>query len=396
MIQEETDEKYMRRCLQLARNGQLLAKPNPMVGAVIVSKEGRIIGEGYHVRCGEGHAEVNAFAAVKKADEPLLHEATIYVSLEPCSHYGKTPPCADLIISKGVRRVVCGCIDPFAEVQGRGVKKIREAGIEVTVGVLEKECLELNKRFITYNTHHRPYVILKWAQTDSRLTNTPFNTTTDTPFNTTTDTPFNTTTDTPFNTPASPSPLPLPHREGSNHRDSPDDASIINGSKDGVTTCTKNSSVAYIGNLPGKDYQPLIISTPFTKMLVHKMRAENDAILVGKTTKEMEHPQLTVREWSGPNPEKLVLTSQPTKAGEYATPAEILSHLYAEKKQSLIVEGGAKTLQSFLDAGLWDEIRIESAPFTVNEGIEAPKLPENIRVVKVEKYVNTIITYERV
>ena len=151
----------------------------------------------------------------------------------------------------------------------------------------------------------------------------------------------------------------------------------------------------YIGNLPSKNYQPLIISTPFTKMLVHKMRAENDAILVGKTTEELEQPQLTVREWSGPSPEKLVLTSQPTKAGEYATPAEVLSHLYAEKKQSLIVEGGAKTLQSFLDAGLWDEIRVESAPFTVNEGIEAPKLPDNIRIVKVEKYVNTIVTYER-
>ena len=371
MKQEKTDEKYMRRCLQLARNGQQLAKPNPMVGAVIVSKEGRIIGEGYHVRCGKGHAEVNAFASVRKEDEALLREATVYVSLEPCSHYGKTPPCADLIISKGVRRVVCGCIDPFAEVQGRGVKKIREAGIEVTVGVLEKECLELNKRFITYNTHKRPYVILKWAETESRLTNTPFNTT------------------------ASPSPLPLPHREGSNHRATSNEASIINDNKDGVTTCTKTTSVPYIGNLPGKDYQPLIISTPFTKMLVHKMRAENDAILVGKTTEELEQPQLTVREWSGPSPEKLVLTSQPTKAGEYATPAEVLSHLYAEKKQSLIVEGGAKTLQSFLDAGLWDEIRIESASFTVNEGIEAPKLPDNIRVIKVEKYINTIVTYER-
>lgn len=193
----------------------------------------------------------------------------------------------------------------------------------------------------------------------------------------------------------SPSPLPLPHREGSNHRDTPEEICILNSTEESVTTCTNNSAVAYIGNLPSKDYQPLIISTPFTKMLVHKMRAENDAILVGKTTEELEQPQLTVREWSGPSPEKLVLTSQPTKAGEYATPAEVLSHLYAEKKQSLIVEGGAKTLQSFLDAGLWDEIRIESAPFTVNEGIEAPKLPENIRVIKVEKYVNTIVTYER-
>ena len=379
MKQEETDEIYMRRCLQLARNGQQLAKPNPMVGAVIVSKDGRIIGEGYHVRCGEGHAEVNAFASVRKEDEALLHEATVYVSLEPCSHYGKTPPCADLIISKGVRRVVCGCIDPFSKVQGRGVKKLREAGIDVTVGVLEKECLELNKRFITYNTHHRPYVILKWAQTKRVTTNTL----------------FNTPTNALSKTPASPSPSPLPHREGSEHRDSPDDLSIINGSQDEITAREKKTSVAYIGNLPGRDYHPLIISTPFTKMLVHKLRAENDAILVGKTTEELEHPQLTVREWSGPNPEKLVLTSHPTREGEYATPAEALAHLYEEKKQSLVVEGGVKTLQSFLDAGLWDEIRIETAPFTVDKGIEAPKLPGNLRITKVEKYVNTIVTYER-
>jgi len=316
MKQEELDEIYMRRCLQLARNGQQLAKPNPMVGAVIVSKEGRIIGEGYHVRCGEGHAEVNAFASVKKEDEPLLHESTIYVSLEPCSHYGKTPPCSDLIIRKGVKRVVCGCIDPFAKVQGRGVKKIREAGIEVTVGVLEKECLELNKRFITYNTHHRPYIILKWAQTEN----------------------------------------------------------------------------GFIGL---KDNQVLSISSPFTKMLVHKLRAENDAILVGKKTEEQEHPQLTTREWSGPNPEKLVLTGHPTKDKEYATPSEVLSHLYTEKKQSLIVEGGNKTLESFLKAGLWDEIRVETAPFAIEDGVRAPQLPHDIHIVSAEEYGNKIITYER-
>ena len=379
MKQEDIDEKYMHRCLQLARNGQLLAKPNPMVGAVIVSKEGRIIGEGYHVRCGEGHAEVNAFASVKNEDEALLHEATVYVSLEPCSHYGKTPPCADLIISKGVRRVVCGCIDPFAEVHGRGVEKLRKAGIEVTVGVLEKECLELNKRFITYNTHHRPYVILKWAEAKCREENTLSCTPTDTPLNTTTALTSS----------------PNTHGEGNNHQYSTNNASVINGSREDVNTCKEKSPVACIGNLPGKDYQPLIISTPFTKMLVHKMRAENDAILVGKTTEELEHPQLTVREWSGPNPEKIVLTSRPTNANEFATPAEMLSHLYAEKKQSLIVEGGAKTLQSFLNSGLWDEIRIEEATFTVGKGVEAPKLPKNLRVARIEKYVNTIITYER-
>ena len=138
------DEKFMKRCVQLAKNGQQNAKPNPMVGAVIVSSDGRIIGEGYHVRCGEGHAEVNAFASVSADDERLLKEATLYVSLEPCSHYGKTPPCADLIIKKGVKRVVVGCIDEFAEVQGRGIRKLREAGIEVEVGVLEQECQKLH------------------------------------------------------------------------------------------------------------------------------------------------------------------------------------------------------------------------------------------------------------
>ena len=158
------DEKYMRRCLQLAANGIQGARPNHMVGAVIVAG-GRIIGEGYHVRCGEGHAEVQAFASVAAEDENLLREATVYVSLEPCAHYGKTPPCAELIVRKGMRRVVVGCVDPFAQVQGRGIRMLREAGIEVTVGVLEAECQWLNRRFFTYHAKHRPYIILKWAQT---------------------------------------------------------------------------------------------------------------------------------------------------------------------------------------------------------------------------------------
>ena len=158
-----TDERYMRRCIQLAENGMLNAQPNPMVGAVIVHN-GRIIGEGYHVRCGEGHAEVNACASVRPEDEHLLPESTIYVSLEPCSHWGKTPPCAELLVSKGFRRCVVGCIDPFAQVQGRGVKRLRDAGIEVTVGVLEEECKALNARFMTFHGKKRPYVTLKWAQ----------------------------------------------------------------------------------------------------------------------------------------------------------------------------------------------------------------------------------------
>ncbi|MFW5612872.1 MAG: bifunctional diaminohydroxyphosphoribosylaminopyrimidine deaminase/5-amino-6-(5-phosphoribosylamino)uracil reductase RibD, partial [Prevotella pectinovora] len=286
--QQEIDEHFMRRCLQLAKNGRQNAKPNPMVGAVIVSEDGRILGEGYHVRCGEGHAEVNAFASVKPEDEHLLAGATIYVSLEPCSHYGKTPPCADLIVSKRVKRCVCGCVDPFAKVQGRGIQKIREAGIEVTVGVLESECLELNKRFITYNTHQRPYIILKWAQT-------------------------------------------------------------ANGFLD-------------------NEGKGMAVSSAFTKMLSHKLRAENDAILVGRVTDERDHSQLNVRDWYGKNPVRLVIDRHHPcfdgldfSKGNEAVLRQMMSFLYINKVQSLIVEGGAITHQSFLDAGLWDEIRIETA-----------------------------------
>ena len=160
MNRKEEDEKYMRRCIQLARNGAMGAAPNPMVGAVIVC-DGKIIGEGYHRRCGQAHAEVNAIRSVRNPE--LLTRSTIYVSLEPCSHYGKTPPCADLIIEKRIPRVVVGCIDPFARVSGRGIQKLRDAGVDVTVGVLERECLELNKHFVTFNERHRPYVLLKWC-----------------------------------------------------------------------------------------------------------------------------------------------------------------------------------------------------------------------------------------
>jgi len=159
-----TDEYYMQRCIQLAKNGRQTTEPNPMVGAVIVHAD-RIIGEGYHIRCGCPHAEVNAFASVRPEDELLLPESTIYVSLEPCSHWGKTPPCASLLISKKIKRCVVGCQDPFAKVQGRGIQMLREAGIEVKVGVMEKECIGLNSHFMTFNQQHRPFTTLKWAQT---------------------------------------------------------------------------------------------------------------------------------------------------------------------------------------------------------------------------------------
>jgi diaminohydroxyphosphoribosylaminopyrimidine deaminase/5-amino-6-(5-phosphoribosylamino)uracil reductase len=302
------DERYMRRCIQLAAGGQQNAKPNPMVGAVIVSADGRIIGEGYHVHCGEGHAEVNAFASVRSEDEPLLGESTIYVSLEPCSHYGKTPPCADLIIKKGVRRVVVGCIDEFAEVQGRGIRKLREAGIEVEVGVLEAECRELNRRFFTFHREQRPYIILKWAQT-------------------------------------------------------------ANG---------------FIDN----QLEALQISSEFTRMLSHKLRAEEDAILVGRVTDEREHPQLTVRDWTGENPKRLII--------DHAHPLNLAS-LHAHGVQSLIVEGGAKTLQSFIDDDLWDEVRVETnLTLTVAGGTRAPQVPAGAKVAAQSIYDgHAIVNYRR-
>ena len=308
------DEKYMRRCLQLAANGIQGARPNPMVGAVIVatrpsaiSHQPSIIGEGYHVRCGQGHAEVNAFASVRPEDEPLLKDATIYVSLEPCSHYGKTPPCADLIIKKGVRRVVVGTIDPFAEVQGRGIRKLQDAGIDVTVGVLEKECQWLNRRFFTYHSKHRPYIILKWAQT-------------------------------------------------------------ANGFIDDH----------------GKALQ---ISNEQTQMLSHQLRAEEDAILVGHTTDARERPQLTVRHWHGPNPKRVVLTHQRPLS-------QLIDDLYQQGIQSLIVEGGRQTHESFLAAGLWDEIRVETGAMTVTDGTRAPQLPANVSLLSRETYGdNTLCRY---
>ena len=279
-----TDEIYMQRCLQLAANGMQNAKPNPMVGAVIVCDD-RIIGEGYHVCCGQAHAEVNAFASVKPDDEHLLPYSTLYVSLEPCSHYGKTPPCADLIVSKGVRRVVVGCLDPFEKVSGRGIQRLRDAGIDVTVGVLEEECRHLNRRFFTFHTKHRPYITLKWAQ----------------------------------------------------------------------------SSNGFIDN-DGKAFR---FSTPYTQMLVHKLRSENDAILVGRITEEREHPQLNVREWTGKSPRKIVLS--------HDNPLD-LARLYDEGIQTLLVEGGRETLQWFIDNGLYDDVRIETSPIEIEKGTPAPTL----------------------
>jgi diaminohydroxyphosphoribosylaminopyrimidine deaminase/5-amino-6-(5-phosphoribosylamino)uracil reductase len=328
------DEKYMRRCLQLAACGRTHAAPNPMVGAVIVH-EGRIIGEGYHRRCGGPHAEVNAIASVKQPE--LLSESTIYVSLEPCSHYGKTPPCADLIISKRIPRVVVGCVDPFAKVAGRGIEKLRAAGIEVKVGVLEEECLRLNRRFITFHQHQRPYVVLKWAVS-------------------------------------------------------------ANGYLDATRTSGK----------------PAILSTPLTQMLVHRQRSLCKAILVGRRTALLDNPSLTVRAWDGEAPLRLVIDRELTLPDtlslfDGSTPTwiftereresrpnltyvqldftvevlpQIMRKLYEANIQSLLVEGGASLLQSFLHADLWDELFVEHSAVVLPEGgVLAPEIPQGVHPV---------------
>lgn len=306
----------MRRCLQLARCGRQNARPNPMVGAVITSRDGRIIGEGYHVRCGEGHAEVNAFASVRQEDETLLHGATMYVSLEPCSHYGRTPPCADLIVSKGVRRVVVGCVDPFAKVSGRGIQKLRDAGVDVTVGVLEEECLRLNRVFITSSTKHRPYVLLKWCQT-------------------------------------------------------------ANGFMD-------------------DNFRPVMLSTPFTQMLSHKLRAEYDAILVGRVTAERDRPRLNVRLWPGQDPLPVIIDrNRPfCPEADFSKPVipQLTDWLHGKGVQSLIVEGGAETHRRFIgEGGCCDELRVEISPRTVDGGTPAPQIPPGARLIERREYDGNVI-----
>ena len=307
------DEKYMRRCIQLAYNGLCNTAPNPMVGAVIVHNE-QIIGEGYHVRCGQTHAEVNAIRSVKNPD--LLKESTIYVSLEPCAHYGRTPPCADLIIEKQIPRIVIGCQDPFAKVAGKGIQKLRDAGREVIVGVLEEECLQLNRRFITFHTRKRPFITLKWAE-----------------------------------------------------------------SADGFIDRLRTEGT------------PTILSSPLTGMLVHKLRTEHAAILIGTDTARLDNPRLNVRHWYGPTPVRITIDrhhrlsqdlnlfdgSQPTLVYVKENLSEILKDLYERQLQSLLVEGGRQLLQSFINAGLWDEIIVEETPLILGEGVKAPQLsPQNI------------------
>lgn len=316
-------EIYMRRCLELAQHGQLHAAPNPMVGAVIVA-QGRIIGEGYHACCGKAHAEVNAINSVKPSDRPLLKEATIYVSLEPCAHYGRTPPCAALIIHTGIPRVVVGCVDPFAKVHGQGIDMLRQAGVEVTVGVLEEECRRLNRRFITAQTRRRPYITLKWAR-----------------------------------------------------------------SADGFIDRWRDNA----------DEAPARLSTPWSLQHVHKLRALNQAILVGHHTLTLDRPSLTVRHWAGAQPLRVVLGrvaegELPAGFLAFADIDTALAALNRSGVQSLLVEGGAETLQSFINRGLWDETWVELSDKRLESGVPEPKMPSGVCLAPVQAFGATLLHYD--
>ena len=321
MDSHEGHIQYMQRCLQLARLGLGSVQPNPMVGAVIVHN-GLIIGEGYHHRYGESHAEVNALAAVK--DKSLLAESTLYVNLEPCSHFGKTPPCADAIIRHRIPHVVVGTMDCHDKVNGAGIAKLRAAGIDVTVGVCEAECEELNRRFFTFHRHQRPYVILKWAQTADGF-------------------------------------MDVDRSDGQPH-----------------------------------EYW---ITNPALRVLVHKWRSEEDAILVGYNTMRNDRPQLTTRLYPGKNPQRFVMQRGQDVIAPLPCTAvsmdvkECLQHLYEQRIQSVIVEGGRKTLDRLIASGLWGEARGLAGGATGGKGLPAPALPDSPQ--RQERVDNNTILYVR-
>ncbi len=342
-------EKYIKRCIQLAKNGLGTTYPNPLVGSVVVYK-GSIIGEGWHYQSGMPHAEVNAINSVK--NKSLLNDATIYVSLEPCSHFGKTPPCAHLIVSSGIKKVVVGSLDINEKVSGKGIAYLREHGCEVVTNILKEECDDLNKRFFTFHGKKRPYILLKWAQT----------------------------------------------------------------------------SDGFIDKLRTKDSskEPNWISNEYSQQLVHKMRSEEQSILVGTNTALNDNPSLTVRSWQGKQPVRIVVDKNnrlqknlqlfngmvrtivisqeaiPIKSIENVVSdfssgfaQDICDALYENEIQSVIIEGGAKTLKSFIESGLWDEAFVfEGVTVKFGKGLRAPKLkmrPEtstNIKNDVLHHYIN--------
>lgn len=398
-------EIYMHRCSELALLGSSYVAPNPMVGAVLVHDD-RIIGEGYHMQYGQAHAEPNCIASVKNEDRHLIEQSTMYVSLEPCAHFGKTPPCADLIISKRIPKVIIGCRDPFVQVNGRGIEKLKAAGIEVEVGALEKECKELNKRFFCFNTEHRPYIILKWAETSDGKIAAPSN---------------------------SPNGVEV-HPQSLLAR-----ASNINydaqKSEDGEGLPSPVGGNQQFGTEFGKGAGRLLISNPYSNRLVHKWRSEEMAILVGTNTALLDDPELTTRLWPGKSPIRLVVdmnlrlpkhlklfsSGHPTivfNLLQHTLPEKIdilelqkmdVSHyqvtedvslihqiinaLYQLKIQSVMVEGGAQLLQSFIDEGMWDEARVIcNEELIIGTGLPAPIL-KNHQVLTQEKWFSDSVSF---
>lgn len=323
------DEKYMRRALQLARLGNGNVSPNPMVGAVIVAG-GRIIGEGFHRRFGEAHAEVNAINSVGESNLPLLKESTLYVTLEPCSHYGKTPPCSELIIRKGILRIVIGCADPFKEVSGRGIRMLREAGCEVECGILEQECRELNKKFMTAHTLHRPYILLKWAESSDRIMDR-----------------LRKPDENPekFSTPAT---AALVHKLRSEY-----DAIMA-----GTNTIILDNPSLTTRLWQGKN--PLRVTIDRNG----KIPATSQILTDGNPT--------------------IVFTTGKKANGAIDIPYGkepldyICKKLYEQGITSLMVEGGSSLLQGFIDRQLWDEIRIERSEKALHHGVPSPTPPQGI------------------
>lgn len=334
----------MDRCIQLAKLGAGNVAPNPMVGAVLIF-ENKIIGESYHQKYGEAHAEVNCINNVDEKDKSLIQKSTLYVSLEPCAHHGKTPPCADLIIKNKIKKVVIGCQDVYKEVAGKGIGKLENAGVEVITGILEKECKDLNKRFFTFHQKQRPYIILKWAESAN-------------------------------------------------------------------------------GKIGSNNIQRILISNDYTNRVVHKWRSEEAAILIGTNTALTDKPFLTTRLWKGNNAVRIVIDKElklPPGANLFSKETntiifnfvknsieenlnfikinkenllqEMLLSLYQLNIQSVLVEGGAKTLQSFIDVGFWDEARvITNKKMVIENGIAAPEMRDFLFVTE-EKYFNDRINY---
>ena len=342
----EVENKYMARCISLARNGTGNVAPNPMVGAVIVH-QGKIIGEGYHRKYGEAHAEANAIASVR--DESLLKEATIYVSLEPCSHYGKTPPCAELIIKKQIPRVVIGCLDPFPEVSGRGVRMLREAGVEVVTGVMEEEARELNRVFMTFQEKRRPYIYLKWAQSADGFMD-------------------RLRTDNPLPAVVLSSSLRRVHHLRANV------AAIMVGTQ---TALLDNPSLT-VRHWAGK--------SPVRVVLDRTLRIPPHYHLLDGAVKTLVFT--AVEAVSRENVEYVTI--------DFDRPVlpQVMHELYVRKLDSLMVEGGATLLGHFLEDGLWDQMLVETAPVNLESGVKAPDLSRvaSLSLTDVKKVQDHVIS----